>query len=112
MTEQTEQKLLDQARQADELRQLLREVLPILRWAFFANYVQTKAADELYDKIMKTVRDNDAPIIEAEPVKHGRWMYPFYCSECGFEPYYASDMQYNYCPNCGARMDGDSDDQP
>jgi hypothetical protein len=48
------------------------------------------------------------PTIEAEPVKHGRWMYPFYCSECGFTPYYSSDLTYNYCPNCGARMDGDS----
>lgn len=46
---------------------------------------------------------------EAEPVEHGRWMYPFYCSACGFEPYYSSDLTYNYCPNCGARMDGDSE---
>lgn len=45
------------------------------------------------------------PTIEAEPVKHGWWMYPFYCSVCGFAPYYSSDLTYNYCPNCGARMD-------
>lgn len=55
----SEKKVLDEARQADELRQLLREVLPILRAAIFVNYVQTKAADELYDKIMKAVRNND-----------------------------------------------------
>lgn len=42
---------------------------------------------------------------DVQPVKHGRWMYPFYCSECGFEPYYASDMQYNYCSNCGCKQD-------
>lgn len=42
---------------------------------------------------------------EYQPVQRGRWMYPFYCSECGFEPYYSSDLTYNYCPNCGARMD-------
>lgn len=36
---------------------LLREVLPILRAAFFVNHVQTKAADELYDRIMKAVRE-------------------------------------------------------
>lgn len=52
---------------------------------------------------------NDAPTIEAKPVKHGRWMYPFYCSECGFTPYYSSDLTYNYCPNCGARMEDDHD---
>jgi len=55
----TEQKTSEQAHKADELRQLLREVLPILRAAIFVNYVQTKAADELYDKIKKAVRDND-----------------------------------------------------
>lgn len=37
--------------------ELLREVLPILRAAIFVNYVQTKAADELYDKIKKAVRE-------------------------------------------------------
>lgn len=47
------------------------------------------------------------PTADVQSVKHGRWMYPFYCSECGFTPYYSSDLAYNYCPNCGARMDGD-----
>jgi len=56
----SEKKTSKQAHKADELRQLLREVLPILRAAIFVNYVQTKAADELYDKIKKAVRgDND-----------------------------------------------------
>lgn len=55
--QQNEQKALDKARHADELRQLLREVLPILRAAIFVNYVQTKAADELYEKIKKAVRE-------------------------------------------------------
>ena len=49
---------------------------------------------------------NTCPTIETQPVKHGRWMYPFYCSECGFTPYYSSDLTYNYCPNCGVRMEG------
>lgn len=39
--------------------ELLREVLPILRWAFFANFRHQERCDELYDKIMKAVRDND-----------------------------------------------------
>jgi len=53
----TEKKTSEQAHKADELRQLLREVLPILRAAFFVNHVQTKAADELYDRIIKAVRE-------------------------------------------------------
>lgn len=52
---------------------------------------------------------DEQPTIEAEPVKHGRWMYPFYCSECTFVPYYSSDITYYYCPNCGAKMDGGAD---
>lgn len=53
------------------------------------------------------------PIIEAEPVRHGRWVYgedvDIQCSECGKDA--MSDwMKYtqvysNYCPHCGAKMD-------
>lgn len=42
----------------DELRkanELLREAMPILKAAFFANYKDTNAANELYDKIKKVV---------------------------------------------------------
>ncbi len=46
------------AHYSDELRQaneLLREALPILHRAFFANYKDTNAANELYDKITDIV---------------------------------------------------------
>ena len=42
----------------DELRKaksLLRESLPVLKAAFFANYKDTNAANELYDKIKAAV---------------------------------------------------------
>lgn len=49
-----------------------------------------------------------APTIEAEPIKHGRWVEtdrddPCYyaCSLCGKR----SDFKEHYCPNCGAKMD-------
>ena len=61
----------------------------------------------------------DAPTIEAEPVKHGRWHdcyqidefhYIRICSECANRNvFHKYDSVGNYCPNCGARMDGDSD---
>ena len=79
---------------------------------------------EWADKII-----NDAPTADAEPVKHGRWIYGenedgqdgIFCSECDhFVPWY-----YDYydktddlindnprCPNCGARMDGGKIDRP
>lgn len=48
------------------------------------------------------------PTIDAEPVKHGKWIeYPIadgmnQCSECGVLRFGES----NYCPNCGADMRG------
>lgn len=66
---------------------------------------------------------DDAPTIEAEPVKHGRWwkgveskldthtgeyweeVY-YNCLECD----YASDWNSPYCPNCGATMDLQGED--
>lgn len=57
----------------------------------------------------------DAPAVDAEPVKHGIWepdCWRFECSLC--HKYFNLDECYsgeataemNYCPHCGARMDG------
>lgn len=67
----------------------------------------------------------DIPTIEAEPVKHGRWdgegdgyadgeivIDVWYCSECGHcidEGIDDPHILPNYCPNCGAKMDGGKD---
>ena len=64
---------------------------------------------------------NNAPTIEAAPVRHGRWVMTLYtttskrgrvisnkklaCSECGYSN---GRKQNNYCPDCGAKMDGDN----
>lgn len=61
---------------------------------------------------------NEQPTVDAVPARHGKFIgteydgyadgYPVYyewqCSECGcvFED---EEPTYNYCPNCGARMD-------
>lgn len=59
------------------------------------------------------------PAADVAPVRHGRWIdaYPdiepnpmfMYgiCSECGFEQ--GISKYLNYCPNCGAKMDGGED---
>jgi hemolysin-activating ACP:hemolysin acyltransferase len=39
----------------ESMKKLLRETLPVLHRAFFANYKDTNAANELYDKIKKVV---------------------------------------------------------
>lgn len=49
------------------------------------------------------------PSADVEPVRHGRWEGKTYkCSLCGkwVDPL-QGDADMNYCPNCGAKMDGD-----
>lgn len=55
---------------------------------------------------------DEQPTVDAEPVRHGRWIYKWfdsYCSACGWEN--KSDTvtrirnDYPYCPHCGAKMD-------
>ena len=56
----------------------------------------------------------DMPTIEAKPVVHGRWIsknhhgyeWVFICSNCGYIDGYPFNDRSNYCPNCGAKMDG------
>ena len=63
------------------------------------------------------VGDVECPLSEI-PVRHGTWKVVFHfapyqkCSSCGFEmPMTAGENTaeirlYQYCPDCGARMDG------
>ena len=58
----------------------------------------------------------DYPAADVQPVRHGRWIKTIgengvtsacRCNLCGFE-----DNRYslfNYCPNCGARLDFEED---
>lgn len=56
----------------------------------------------------------DAPNIEAEPVRYGRWNIRtfdlpregYYCSECGTVEWRTS----RFCPYCGAKMEGKNED--
>ena len=60
----------------------------------------------------------DAPAVDAEHVRHGRWISDYssiICSECRAE--YSDEINcmnrdfkfddLNYCPNCGAKMDAE-----
>lgn len=57
----------------------------------------------------------EAPTIDVALVRHGRWVSVPHklarvCSVCNRdEPYKFADIDadvYDYCPNCGAKMDG------
>ena len=53
--------------------------------------------------------------VDAVEVVHGRWEQAEYhgflrCSECKdvyIDDTWVADGKWNYCPNCGAKMDGD-----
>lgn len=52
----------------------------------------------------------ELPAADVAPVRHGRWTRIDYhdarCSECGHKTYYPDRISL-YCPECGARMDGE-----
>lgn len=57
----------------------------------------------------------DAPAADVEPVVHGRWVHEHIsegyawvmCSECEAVIHkILINKRLNYCPNCGAKMDG------
>ena len=77
------------------------EVTPILKYG-----IPTYVRDGVIDLVEKQ------PTADVVEVKHGRWLintdgyYP-YCSECRNEP--KGGHMTDYCPNCGAKMDGESE---
>lgn len=64
--------------------------------------------------MVKTITDGCAvelkklPAVDAEPVRHGKWIKKIGCVKCStcFEDCWAdSAPSYEFCPYCGAKMD-------
>ena len=89
-----------------------------------AEYINKQALLAEYDRVhvgppggaRKLIEE--APAADVVPVVHGRWINKTNhnravveqrvdCSACGHILWHTSAMSYNYCPNCGARMDGE-----
>ena len=89
-----------------------------MNW-FDADGIETSEEEKRAD-ITELV--NGVPSSDVAPVRHGRWMplvdcsnAGIYCSLCHkkvFGGEYSNTMKLHsaYCPNCGARMDGESDE--
>ena len=62
-------------------------------------------------KIMISILD-EVPTVEER--KHGRWVRHnniIACSECIWDMYWEEEIaELKYCPNCGAIMDGESNE--
>lgn len=68
----------------------------------------------VFDRIMK--RLESIPSADVEPVRHGRYKsyensygWRCICSVCGCDFKAPMFGTVNYCPNCGARMDGEEE---
>lgn len=65
-----------------------------------------------FDKAVEEVKNY--PTDDVQPVKHGKWVFNkppddwimslYTCDQCS----HVEDGKPNYCPNCGARMDGET----
>lgn len=103
-----------------------------------AEYIKREAAIKAVEKADCTLISSDAddckadylreiiesvPAADVAPVVHGRWIESkehfyfkngckewinFYCSECDAP----NNSPTDYCPNCGAKMDGGEVDEP
>ena len=81
-------------------------------------YIELESAKKVLEKhyayaaakLLDTV-----PAEDGQEVRHGSWKSCFddwrkqiegdECSVCGFQHYGTNIRNYNYCPNCGAKMD-------
>ena len=95
-------------------REALVEHLNVLSYGRFTEM-------PLYMAVMGTINEiKKFPAADVQPVVHGRWIDEgvevgshtngiaiinvTFCSECDEQV----DYRTSYCPNCGARMDGDA----
>ena len=79
------------------------------------NNLNDEQLNRLYDRIEQLEKENEElkKNIDAEPVKHARWIDPkhgvYKCSNCrnflDFSGVNAGRGYANFCPNCGAKME-------
>lgn len=78
-------------------------------WVNEAIMAPVMRTSRLFDKLQKLPAADVAPVVHGEWIgnKGGFWEMAT-CSMCD-EKYPCVGMAPNFCPNCGARMDGDDD---
>ena len=88
----------------------------IERIEYYINHTPKSSGEHYaYSVVFKEVLNR--PAADVAPVVHGRWEpteAPFMsecedCSACGYRTVWGH--RFNYCPNCGAKMDGGADNE-
>ena len=62
---------------------------------------------------------DEMPVVDAVPVRHGKWMLYYdieqgralRCSECKMVFWVGDGREGNFCPNCGAKMDVETNER-
>lgn len=95
-------------------------IASLLDQARYKDIAANGATDSSFAEDAKALRAAAELLKKSEEIKHERWVeYPsphyYKCSECRCTVPYAKAMlikgrrRYNYCPHCGAKMDGGED---
>lgn len=91
----------------------VRDDQRVFKYATASDFLSARDAIERAIKVIESL-----PAADVEPVRHGRWVSVPHklarvCSVCNRdEPYKFADIDadvYDYCPNCGARMNEEAD---
>lgn len=93
---------------ADDLIKFLSR-LEAVNGSDSCNRITNNALHDVFPELIKC-----APTIGAAPVVHGEWIFgedvDIQCSICGADAMTEGDyrqVESNFCPNCGAKMDMD-----
>lgn len=94
-------------------------LLPMMRYTTIDSEIGIFPIKIGFKEIVRVI--DDAPTVEAEPVRHGKWKQwdsygfedTYECTACG-EPFVLIEGTpitngYKYCPSCGAKMDGEEE---
>lgn len=77
-----------------------------------AKYIDAYALKQrisLHSSIQRVI--DSIPAADVRPERHGKWKrscdeYSYFCSICGEEPDKSGRLLSDFCPWCGAKMDG------
>lgn len=103
-------------------------LLPMMKYATIDNEIGVFPIKIGFNVIAKVI--NEAPTVDAEPVRHSKWVIKsnfdekvnrnyqhILCSECrtcvayDWEGKLRTALNYKYCPTCGAKIDEECDDE-